>query len=205
MELREFLQPFRKNWKLIVLTVLVLGVGAYVVSLRLPFKYRATVTLYMQAPKALERTEENYFTYDGYYAYKAAQEYTDTVLGFFESPDILYRAGELIWGETDTAQQKRLQKAVYAEKIAPQLVKLTVTLDNADEASQLAEALTQAIREKSAILSTAETSGVEISTLIENPIVETVKPMIWLNTVVASLAGMLASVVIVWLREYFLS
>ena len=199
MEVKEFLIPFRKNWRLILGAALALGLVAYGVSLRLPLKYQAIATLYVH--HTVQDGEGEYFEYEGFYAQRSAQEFTDTILGFLESPDIKQRAGEIVWDKVTEQKQRQLQKAVHAEKTAPQLVQLSVTLDNREEAGKLLSALVQSIKEKARVL-TQNDAQTELNLLTAEPLSRTVKPRKLLNAAVAAGIGFMLACVFVWLKEY---
>ncbi|OQX50831.1 hypothetical protein B5M47_02940 [candidate division CPR3 bacterium 4484_211] len=200
MELREFLKPFQKNIGLILGVSLFFGAAAYLVSASLPLKYRASATVYVQ--RVADESKGNYFTYEGYYAQKAAQEYADTVLGFLQSPDIIHRAVQIVYPKLDEARFKKIQKSIRAEKRAPQLVLVTVTLPNGSEAKQLISALAQAAQERAKLLNQSGNEAMQIDLLASEPLLEEIRPHKGLNSVVASGVGFVLACIIVWLKEY---
>ncbi len=179
---------------------LLLGIGACVVSSRLPTRYQATVTLFVR--KEPESAQE-YYTYDGYYAQKVAEEYADTVVGLLESEGVRRRAGEEKWGEPSKKTLRRLQKSIQVEKTAPQLVTLDVVWESEETAEELVSILAGLAREKVEFSEDQDAQGVEVVTLDSQPVVETLEPHRLLNSLVGAGAGLLLAVVLVWIKEYF--
>ncbi|MBU0708599.1 hypothetical protein KJ596_02485 [Patescibacteria group bacterium] len=203
MELKDFLAPFCKRWKPVLLVPFTLGVLAYICSSYLPLKYQASATIYVQ--RTPEQSQGEFFTYEGYYAYKAAQEYADTITGFLESPDIIRQAGLIVWESVSEDRQRQLQNSVSATKVAPQLVQVVVTFGSTDEAKQILTALVQAVDTSTKSLNQLGGGETKIGLLTEGLLTETVRPRRLLNALVAAGAGIIIVCVWVWLREYVIS
>jgi len=203
MELREFLEILNKYRRLLVLGTLVFGLLGFGMSLLLPEKERAVLTLYIR--RSAQSPSAEFYTYDGYYSQQAAEKYTDTVVGFLESPGVLKQAAELGGLSTDQETLKRLRKSVKIEKVAPQLVEVRATRKTFGEAKKLTQALADSTKERTETLNRAGDESLALDLVNPEPIVEIKKPLIFLNTVVGVLSGFLVSVLAAMVWEYFRS
>lgn len=200
MELREVLLVFRRYARALALAAGLFGLAAFAVSSSLPVKYQAATTVFVKRQAGPESA--SYFTYEGYYAQMTASEYANTVVGFLKSDDILKRALEIVERPSDQKALGEVRNAVFAKKIAPQLVFLTVTRRDQSEARGLASALVQATQERSNLLNQTGDRGLSIDTLNPNPIVKTLKPQPLLNAAVAVTGGLLLALLAAFLFEY---
>ncbi len=200
MELREFLAPLRKYGALIIFLFFLSGGIIYLLSQKIPLQYQASVTVYVQ--RLPEKKSGDYYTYEGFYAQKAAQEYTDTVLGFLKSPDIIRRAAIIVWEKVDEKEEKKLQRAVQATKTAPQLIHLSVTWKDEESARNLVSALAQAVKERAQVLNQAGDEAMQIDLLTNDPLVQTKRPHKILNSIVGGGIVVLLATMALWSYEY---
>lgn len=201
MDLRDFLRPFLK-YKVLVLVFLAVSVGlGYLYTNSLPVKYRASTTvLLFNEPEA---PTKNYFTYEGFYAQKAAQEYTDTVVGLLRSDVVLSAVQEKVFREENDSDRGDLRQLLKVEKHAPQLMQVSVTWEDSQQARKIVEAVVASGREK-LIEDHGKQSGLSMIALLERPLVEEVETSLILNLLVAGGLGFIFAVGLIWIREYLL-
>lgn len=200
MELREYFKLLTKYWEKVLLSGVVFGVLAYTISSFFPTKFQALVTVYVQ--RVPEKSPAGDYTYDGFYAQKAAEAYTDTVFGFLEGRDILQRAAKVANLPSDPESLKGFVKKVKIEKIAPQLIEVKVTLGDKEVAKNLVLALAQSAQERVSLLNQEGDTSLTVNLANPEPLVTEVKLWKELNAVVGFFAGLLLIMSLIFFVEY---
>jgi len=201
MELREYLRIVKKSLPLLIVLATVLGGLAFFVSLQLPPSYTASLTLYVKR-QATEPSGE-YYTFDGYYSQQAAEKFTETVVGFLKSKDILLASAKLADLPTDQESLERLESSIRVRQVAPQLVSLRVEQKDGAAAKKFCTALAQATTERINLLNQTGDRAISVDLLNPEPLVEKSEPKIVLNTLVGILVGTLLAFLYIFLKEYF--
>lgn len=189
MELRIV---FKKLWSfryLILGGSLVFTVAAYFISLSLPINYRTTLNLYVN--RRIQEPSDKYYTFDGYYSQQAAERYTQTVVGFLQSRDVLKAAAETATLPTDEVFLKQLSKSVRIREEAPQLISLMVTREKAEESEKLSLSLAKSAIEKLTALNQAGDRALAIEQVSAKPSAEVIKPLPLLNGFIGLLTGLI--------------
>jgi len=200
MELREYMRMLQKNSTIILTITAIVAVGAFVLSMRIPEKHEAQLSVYVH--KAAEQPQSGDFTYDGYYAQLAAEAFTDTVVGLFESTTTAKHALEIAEMDSQIHAVRSLHAKIGVEKVAPQLIEVSVTDTDRDYAVTAIEAIYKSVEEE--VTNAHRDSGNELSVkrINDEPLVLLKQPLLWLNTLVGLLIGILLSVVVVAMKVY---
>ena len=158
-----------------------------------------TVYVKRQATEA----STDYYTFDGYYSQQAAEKFTETVVGFLKSKDILLASAKLADLPTDQESLEQLESSIKIKQVAPQLVNLEVTKEEAEAARTFCTALAQATTERINLLNQTGDKSISVDLLNTEPLVEKNEPKVLLNTLVGGLAGLLLASLYIFLKEYF--
>lgn len=199
-ELKDYLSLFRKHLRLILGGAFVVAVGALLVAYFLPPCYEASATLYVA--RKVEESEGDYFTYEGYYGQQTAERYTETVVGFLTSEDIIRQALRKVAKSDDPEAVKEVFRNLKARRTAPQLVSLKVKQRSAPEAQYLWKALSEAVIETTNYLNQESDKKLTISLLEVEPLVKDKKPVLWLSGLIGFMVGFFAFAAIASLMEY---
>lgn len=205
MELKLFLKLIKKYSKIIIVAGILIGLLSAVFVSQLEPTYVATHSVYVE--KVPEKPDSGDFTYDGYYAQQAAELYTDTVVGLFESPAVSARALEIAQKNNTAEDVKKFQKKVFVEKVAPRLIEVKVDSKSEMDASALVSGLFQAVNERVEELTNqgVDSLSMSINVVTPNPLIATEEPMVALWGVLGLFLGLLISTSGVMLKEYLLS
>jgi len=201
MELREYLRIIRKNLPLIAGLVVVSGAAAFFFSQNLPPTYTTSLTLYVKRQPT--EPSDKYYTFDGYYSQQAAEKFTETVIGFLKSKDILLASAKLADLPTDQKSLEQLSSSIKIRQVAPQLVSLKVTQKDGGIAKKFCTALAQATTERINLLNQTGDKAISVDLLNPEPLVEKNEPKVVLNSLVGVLCGLLAGLTYAFAREYF--
>ena len=158
MTLAQIVQTLKKSQVSLLGVSFVISVVVFVVLLKLPSQYAASTSLYIHNTTVADPAS---FSYDGYYAQLAAEGYTDTVVGLFETPELsqTIESAFLQGTYTDTPKITSLD----VKKIAPQIVSVVYTssdenlsLDMVTVASESVISLVSMLNEKDALKFSAQ-------------------------------------------------
>lgn len=203
MELREYVKVVRKSLPLLVVLAAGFGGLAFFVSQQLPPMYTASLTFYVK--RQATEASADYYTFDGYYSQQAAEKFTETVVGFLKSKDILLASARLADLPTDQESLQQLESSIKIKQVAPQLVSLKVEEGSSEEAKKFCTTLAQATTERINLLNQTGDKAISVDLLNSEPLVEKSEPKVVLNSLVGILVGALLSFLYIFLKEYFQS
>ncbi len=201
MELREYLKIVRKSLPLLIVLAAAFGTLAFLVSQNLPATYTTSLTLYVK--RQATEPSADYYTFDGYYSQQAAEKFTETVVGFLKSKDILLASAKLADLPTNQESLERLESSIKIRQVAPQLVSLKVEQKDGWAAKKICTAVAQATTERINLLNQTGDKSISVDLLNPEPLVEKNEPKVVLNSLVGILVGTLLAFLYVFLKEYF--
>jgi len=201
MELQEYLKIIKKSLPLLAVLATIFGGLAFLVSQNLPPTYSASLTIFVK--RQATEASPDYYTFDGYYSQQAAEKFTETVVGFLKSKDILLASAKLADLPTDQKTLEQLEGSIKIKQVAPQLVWLKVEQNDGWAAKKFCTALAQATTERINLLNQTGDKAISVDLLNPEPLVEKNEPKVVLNTVVGILVGVLLALLFTFLKEYF--
>lgn len=201
MELKSYVELIRKDIPLLVVLALVFGGLSYLISGKLPTTYSASLTIYVK--RQASEPSIDYYTFDGYYSQQAADKFTETVVGFLKSKDILLASAKLANLPTDQESLEQLEGSTTVRQVAPQLVSLKVAQKEGALAKEFCTSLAQAATERINLLNQTGDKSISVDLLNPEPLVEKNEPHILLNSLVGLLIGKTLGLLYIFLKEYF--
>lgn len=143
------------------------------------------------------------YRYDNYYALKASDEFSDTVAGWFETPEmaqaILKKTGLDSWSQNLNALSRRFKAA----KIAPNLVEVRFSAQSEEEAKILAKAIGQLGAQKVDVINSASSQNISFLLLVGEPVIVKNAGIIWWNIFSGFLVGLAVGFFLKLGKEYF--
>ena len=142
------------------------------------------------------------YKYDSYYAVLATDEFGDTVVGWFKTPEMtqtIYKKAELnISGSLDSLKRK-----FKAAKISPNLVEVRFSSPSEKEARNLAQAIINTVSEKANLLTASSGQGISFLIMGSEPVVAENSLVVWWNVLIGFFVGLVVGI-FAWIsREYF--
>lgn len=202
MELRQALTILWRYRSFLILVITLSALVGYGLSRRWPVYYQAQGLLFVNREVEKQLGEHTFYTYEGFYRQQTAERFTDTVVGLLNTDPILAAAGKSLGLATDAGGLKKLGQAVKVRKQAPQLIKLVVSHQEADQAQKLWHALADEGVTRVKALGTDEESRLLLSQVTEEPLVVAVSPRPLLDTLIAAGLGLVGGIFIISLKEY---
>ncbi len=201
MELREYVKIIKRSLPLLVILAAGFGGLAFFASSKMPTTYTASLTLYVK--RQATEASADYYTFDGFYSQQAAEKFTETVVGFLKSKDILLASAKLADLPLDQESLKQLESSITIKQVAPQLVSLKVKKEEPNAAKTSCTALAQATTERINLLNQTGDKSISVDLLNSEPLVEKNEPKVLLNSLVGILSGILLAFLYTFLKSYF--
>lgn len=199
MELTQLFHQLKKRFKLIVFFSLVLAICfAFLAKTWLPH-YVASLSLYVHKPTQPATSGE--YSFDGYYALQVAENYTDTLVGLLESPDILAAALSNL-GKDSVDGLGKYNRAIQVEKIAPLLISLRVSLKDKQEATSLVNAVAQSAQKQVRQLNNQQDLSIEVELVDTDPLVSYQEISALIAGIVGLMLGLGMTISGIFLSEY---
>jgi len=200
MELHSHAKIIKGNaWFIVVFTLLV-GIAAMVFALVRPVQYKAVVSFDLDFAGQAATAD---YQYGGYYELKAAELYVQDLMSWFKTPafvEQIYLAAGFEPAIDNIAQfTNRFQAKQYsALNFAVQF-----TDASRDNAEKLSAAIVTMVEDGAGAADQGDGEKVLFTVQALDPVVAESKFPIWLVTSVGVLAGLILSLILVYLREYF--
>lgn len=118
------LHPIDKSTKNLFIISILVGVLTTAISFLLPIKYKTFNTLYID--RLSEKSNDQYFTYEGMYSQQTAEKFTDTVKGLLTSSNLIGTVLEKNGIENNTQNRKFFQKSLVIKKTGPQVLYIEI-------------------------------------------------------------------------------
>lgn len=194
MELKEYLKIIKKNLLfVVVITTIALLIGNFA-SKKLQNGYRLeesfilTQTTQPASNNVQVNPQTAPFNFSGYYEQEKARNFTDTAVAIFQNSD--FSNGLIAPGNT-----------VSAQKLAPQLFKVTITSQNVSEAKFGLDRLVLQFNQKLKSLSPQDYLQIAPLSTPKEPFFSQFDPKI--ITTASALLGLTLSLVIIAIKSYF--
>jgi len=201
MELKKIRKLVNKNWRILVAFALgfgLLGIAAFFI---LPRKYIAAGSLLVSRSAESESFTE--FTYEGYYAQQTARGFTDTLVGFLESPDARNKTLVRLGIDPTENNLRRARRSTKVTKSAPQVVTVQVKHSDSDRAEEYWSALVAQVREIAGEFNVRFGDPLISVNLVDgSPVVYEGYSNVYLNAAVGSLLGLVLGFFTLFTKEY---
>ena len=198
MELREIFQIIRRKILLMVVIIIIAVGGSFYFSINTKDQYETSSILTIQANR--EKTDQ--YQYGGFYSIQASDLFINTILGWIKSPNLVAEIYKKSGVSFDGEKIKNLGKRIYAKKVPPQNIILTVTDSQADGSKNIALSTIELIKEKTSQLSLIANSSATFEILSSELITTPIKPNVPFNLAVSFIAALILSILIIFIMEY---
>lgn len=202
MELKDIIKKLKK-YRIFVAVAALVGIILGYAYFLIPHTYTASGSFYINRAVQIQKENNGYFTYEGYYSQQTALSYTNTVVALLESYDVRSESLKNLNIQVNEASLRKYGRLIKVKKMGPQLVTLTTKQKTANEAEDLWKSVSKTLVEKTSNINERGDSNLNISAVIENPVIkESYKPLFVCVLTGAFLATFFA-VIFVSIKEYF--
>lgn len=198
MELRTHVTILQQSKWFIIFGVIATAIAAFVFALYRPVSYQAVVSFdlnFVNRPDTID------YQYGGYYDLKAAEIYTQHIMSWFLTPafveEIYQQAG--VGYEIDSIP--RFTNRFKTEQYSAQNFIVEFRDYSREQAQKLADALTTVVERRASLVSEQQEQAL-FSIIAQEPVVAETDFNPWVVAFLGALAGLFATIVLVYLREY---
>jgi capsular polysaccharide biosynthesis protein len=198
MELRTHVNILKRAKWFIILFTLAVGVSAFVYAIYRPVSYAAVVSFDVQLTNRPETTD---YQYGAYYDLKAAEVYTQHLMSWLLTPAVveeIYQAADISY-TIDSIP--RFTNRFKTHQYSAQNFDVEFHDYNRETAEKLADAVATVISTRSDVTGSMHDEPIFTAHPL-NPVVAADELNPWFMTVIGLIAGLMSSLVLVYLREY---
>jgi len=202
MEIKEYFQILKRNWILIVATITIFCLVAFLVTEKQPYNYQSSSAIEIIRYQTQRQADVPYFQYNNYYANQAAAAVSDNIISWLSSAstvaEIYQRAGYPL----PTASIRALSKTFTVQKkiTTSAVIDISYSSKDREKAIKLIKTASELVKERVEQQNSSDTSSI-LSVRVNEPVSIAEPKPIGLNTGIAGFAGLLVALGIVSIRE----
>lgn len=199
MELRDYLKIIKKHYKLILIITILVGASSFVFTLKRPVVYDTSLSLFITRTTT-QATQD--YKYDGYYAIKAAELFSDTVRQWLQSPEVVIEIYKKAGIDLELESLRKLGKILKVYKMSPQYVEVRFKAEEKEKVQKISSVIPSVLQSKAQQL--AWSSG-DLAFYIRatSPVIIENKPKPLFNGLIGLISGFVLGIFVVFFREYF--
>lgn len=203
MELRFLIHLIKKNFILIIFICLATTLGAVSYTIRKPLSYDVAVALVTNyESKAPLGANQNYYRFDGFYAFQAAERFSQVIVGVLKSANAAKEIYQLAGVPLDAVSISELSKRFKPDKRTERVVEVTYSANTKEEAKKLGEAMQHFMNTQAQIASKSSEEG-SFSVATSDPVILRARSRLLIWGSVGFLGGLLLSIMVAGLIYYF--
>ena len=192
MELKEYIQIFKKHFKLFILIVVAMIVAGVTIQEMLPTRYKVEVNL--DVTRSGQQIETNDYRYDEFYRLQADERFADTVVRWLQSG----RIKEDIMTLANEAEFKKLK----AMRLSSQLIKVTFLVLEIESSEKVADSISKVLNKKTRELNKDQNNPNWFKIIVSKPVVSEYKLPIAKLAIIMLILGIFIGFWAVFVRHY---
>jgi capsular polysaccharide biosynthesis protein len=200
MELREYLSVVNKYKWLVIFISLVAALIAFLLSYFKPVVYDASLSF---AVNRTNREVTDQYQYDGYYAIQASDLVSQTVVSWFATPSVVKEIYNKAGVNPAFNSLDKYATLFQTKKYSCQNIGVKFTEKEEATAEKVAEATVEVVSTKVLELNKSADAKSLFEAVPSPAVILAVKPNVILNTVIALVAGLILSLLLVYIIQYF--
>jgi len=192
MDLKEYIQIFKKHFKLFVFVIITTVVGGVVVQTLLPTMHKVEVSL--DITRSGQQIETTDYRYDEFYRLQADERFADTVVRWLQSG----RIREDIAIATKEISFKKLK----ARRLSSQLVEVTFLVSEIKHSEKVTNSISNVLNKKSKELNKDQNNPNWFKIIVSKPVVSECKLSIVKLIIIMSILGAFIGFWAVFIKHY---
>lgn len=202
MSLAEYLNIFKKNWILIIISMILFGGVAFIMTNRQATTYQSSVALEVKKQQDVKQSEVPYYQYDNYYNVQAAATFSDNIVGWMTAPSTAAEIFRDAGYDLPKGDLVSLGKLFTAKKnlSTSSVVNIGYSSIDPDKAEKLIKTAARIATNKVSQYNASE-DGAKFSVASSDPVVVVVPKQTAINTMVAAVVALLLLAGVSFARE----
>lgn len=201
MELKELIKVIKKHTKTLVSMGVFFGLLGLAFFYFFPKPYKAVGSFYVT--RGVDLVERADFRYEGYYAQQAGTSHAETLIGLLESVDVRRATLSNLGIPVSETILREVSRNIKAQKVAPQLVTLTVKGSTSETTERFWLAMSQEVIATSDRLNrNAGDPSLHVSLVADTPTVYETFSNVYLDVFAGLIFGLLLASFVAVLKEY---
>lgn len=199
MELKEYISIIlnRKMLFVIVMTCVVIASVVFTITKRETFATSITLGI-----ATAEHQQTVDYQYDGYYAIQASELFSDTVVSWAESPDVVVGIFDKAGLSLPTENIKKLSKIFTANKLSAQNVEMKFTAGSKEEAEKMVNGIKSTINAKTKQINEASQGTTSFQIVFSDAITKESQSNLPLNGLIGLVVGFITALGIAFSMNY---
>jgi capsular polysaccharide biosynthesis protein len=199
MELREHIAILKKGKAFIVTFTLLVTLAAFLFTYFLPVTYASSISF---AVNRINKQETPYYD-DSYFGIQASDLFSQTVISWFLTPSVLleiYESGDI---DPQIKSLDKFANRFKTKKYSPQNIVVRFNERDEETATKISEAVVEVVEKKAVSINKTVDEKALFEIVGEKPVIVKNDPQISLTTIIGFIAGLVVSIVFVYLLRYF--
>ncbi len=202
MELRDYIHIYWRQRGLIIAMVVIATVTTWIVSSSQPVRFGSSQSF---AINRINRESTPDYQFDGYYALQAADLFSQTVVSWFSTPSVLQEVYQQAKLDPEIDSLNSLPSRFKVKKYSSQNIVVRVTERTSDRLAKVTSAVKSVMEQKAAQLNQDPNGKSQFTIVGSTPVIAEVRPMVWLNSLVALVLSFGLSLFVAAAKHYLRS
>lgn len=207
MELPNYLSVIKKQWVIILLTLLIVFGGSLIFTSTQKANFEGSTSLWITPVSSIGKKDVPYYEYDSYYTIQAGQLYASTIANWIKNPDVvseIYTRAGLDLNITKLKDVDKIIKVtVGTGTTSNMVVNLKITHSNHDELQNLISSAIQLSQEKTQNFNSQSQQKITFNLSGSDPIIIRNQSNYLINGLIGLVAGLILGIFFAYLKEYF--
>lgn len=173
---------------LIILTALIAAAAGLIYSYAKPVEYDTSISFFVNRIN-IQETED--YQYDGYYAIQASDLFSQNVMSWMMTPSVLLQVYDKAGIDPQIKTVEQFTSRFRVRQYSPQNIAVRFRERDEDTAQTIADAIIATVQEQSSQAIKTESDKSHFEVVGATPVIVEKKPIVWLNTLLALVAGLL--------------
>jgi capsular polysaccharide biosynthesis protein len=200
MSLKNYLKVISDKKIFILVTVIICGVLAFVISSVKPQSYDSGLLLTVHREN---REETKDFQYDNYYSIQASEYLSNTAVSLIESPEFVSKVYNRAGLADELDDVFAAAKKIKPKQISSHLIKVKLNDKDEEKAKKLSIALGEVLKDDISKIEISAAGKGSFTIAAEEPIVTLKKYNPWLVGLIGMIGGLFIGIALAFLGEYF--
>ena len=189
------------KWLIIIVTIVGLG-ASLIFSLVKPVYYDTSLSF---AINRINRQETTQYQYDGYYSIQASDLFSQTVMSWLMTPSVLLEIYDQAKIDPKISSLEELAARFKTKQYSPQ--NLVVRFKERDQitSEKISQAIISVVESRAAAANQTSDNKALFQVVGAKPVIVQRQAVVWLNTLLGFLAGLLISCITAYIIEYLRS